>query len=100
VSLSCNYWNEIRWDGCPDCLSEDTDNIVVDVGNDEVKLRVCNECGGHFVNKEDIIQKPHASEKHADCVDELEPVIGHNNGDGCQLNRCTACGYYATDNDR
>lgn len=92
-----NYWSRMRWDGCPTCLSEDTDNIVVDVGRDEVKLRVCNHCGEYFVNREDIVQKPHTGEKHPECVDELEPVVGYGNGDEYKLNACLHCGYYTSD---
>lgn len=94
-----NYWSQIRWDGCPDCLSDDTDNIVVDVGHDEVKLRVCNGCGCYFVNDEDIVQKPHTGEKHSDCTDELESVVGHNNGDEYRLDVCMPCGYYTSNGD-
>lgn len=94
-----NYWNRTRWDGCIECLSENTDLHTVNIDGDHVGVVECNDCGYYFVNAEDKTQSTH-QKQNINCTDKLKRAVGSLGDDQYELWRCAACGFYTAESNR
>ncbi len=94
-----DYWEEIRWDGCLNCASEDTQTRIVRVGSDEVQILDCDSCGAYHVVPEDTRALSHTAEQSGCGNNCLTSAIGSSvSGEETYLfASCPACGYYTAE---
>lgn len=94
-----NYWDEVRWDGCYACGSENVKRPPVSIEGDLPTVVDCHDCGNVDVLNEDIFGTSHeefASEESwkRRCVDELESrTVRVADGDEYVFAYCPACGF-------